>query len=252
MPRDPIFPISVSYIRGRLEKLEKTAGSFSAISGSRLVHTSSGTGSVMAECAERPGSTATVPRETVSDESLLQQYRGGDQNAATQLYKRYVTRLRAVAESKCSNKLARRVDADDIVQSVFRTFFRGLNQGLYDVPESQQLWNLLLVIVANKARARGAYHNAAKRDVRLTAAVDYTEESVQAKLEDPTPPVELQMAIQDALEQLDSRQRQMVEMRIQGHEVTEIANLTKRSKRTVERTLQDARNKLRELLEQAE
>ena len=42
----------------------------------------------------------------------------------------------------------------------------------------------------------------------------------------------------------------MVELRIQGHEVAEIARQTGRSKRSVERALQEVRSKLRTLLQQ--
>ena len=186
-----------------------------------------------------------------SDECLLRQCRQGDEDAATRLYTRYVNRLRALAEARCSRALARRVDPDDIVQSAFRSFFRGVRQGFYDVPEGEDLWKLLLVIVLNKIRAKGAFHRAAKRDVRLTESVDWSQSAP-----DDHPgsgdfdKVFLRMVIQEALEQLDPRQREMVELRIQGHEVAEIATITGRSKRTVERILQEVRERLRVLLSQ--
>ncbi len=48
--------------------------------------------------------------------------------------------------------LAGRVDADDIVQSVFRTFFRRVAKGDYEVPDGEELWKLFLVIALNKVR----------------------------------------------------------------------------------------------------
>jgi DNA-directed RNA polymerase specialized sigma24 family protein len=42
--------------------------------------------------------------------------------------------------------------------------------------------------------------------------------------------------------------RRMIELRIEGYEVAEIARLTRRSKRTVERTLQEFRKSLRTAL----
>src|SRR5262245_20820873 len=108
----------------------------------------------MAEIAD---STLTLPEEpaTCSADALLARYRLGDQDAATELYTRYVHRLRALAERRCASSLARCLDADDIVQSIFRTFFRGVRQGFYDVPEGDALWKLLLVIALNKIRAKG-------------------------------------------------------------------------------------------------
>src|SRR5205823_10618843 len=104
-----------------------------------------------------------------SDGSLLRNFRHGDQDAARLLYQRYAERLRALARAKSSPDLAGRVDDDDIVQSVFGSFFRGVIHGAYDVPAGEELWNLFLVITVNKVRAKGAHYRAAKRDVRQTS-----------------------------------------------------------------------------------
>jgi RNA polymerase sigma-70 factor (ECF subfamily) len=185
----------------------------------------------------------------LGDDTLLEQCRHGSEDAATELYGRYVKRLRALAELRCGASLAHRLDADDIVQSVFRTFFRGVRQGFYDVPEGEDLWKLLLVISLNKIRAKGAHHHAAKRDARLTKTLETTDPAVEEQLmRDEFSPVFMNLVFKEALGQLDPRQREMVELRIQGHEVAEIAEKTGRSKRTVERNLQEIRNRLRDFL----
>jgi RNA polymerase sigma-70 factor (ECF subfamily) len=178
-----------------------------------------------------------------SDDSLMRQWRQGNQEAASQLYARYADRLQALAHSKCSTNLTRRVDVEDIVQSVFRTFFRGVSQGYYDVPAGDDLWKLLIIIALNKIRAKGKFHQATKRDIRQTLPI----ESVQVDLETETSG-HFQVALQEALQLLDERQREMVELRLQGHDIVEIATLTGRSKRTVERILQEARSQLSNLL----
>src|SRR5207249_2251792 len=58
-----------------------------------------------------------------SDLTLIRRYRIGDESAATSLYLRYAKRLRSLAKEYCTGPIARRIDADDVVQSVFRTFF---------------------------------------------------------------------------------------------------------------------------------
>jgi RNA polymerase sigma-70 factor (ECF subfamily) len=174
----------------------------------------------------------------------LQRLKQGSQDAATQLYLRYVNRLRALAQAQCSDALARQVDAEDVVQSVFGSFFRGAAQGCYDVPVGEELWRLFLVIALNKIRARGNYHLAAKRDARRTVRSDELDELVvEADL------VFLRLTVEEALEKLSPQHRQMVTLRIEGHEVAEIARLTNRSHRTVERLLQQARQRLTELME---
>lgn len=188
--------------------------------------------------------------ERLSDHSLLRRLKQGEPDAATQLYLRYAQRLLALARSKTSSALSRRVDSDEIVQSVFGSFFRGAQQGYYDVPVGEELWKLFLVIALNKIRAKGAFHLAAKRDVRKTAdgeAIDKLADG--APTDDETALQVLKLTLDEALDQLPAGHREMIELRIEGHEIDEIAQRTGRAKRTVERILQEARKRLAELLE---
>src|SRR5438094_139979 len=99
-----------------------------------------------------------------TDHSLLGHIRGGDEQAAEELYHRYADRLCALVKARCSTNLARCEEPEDIVQSVFRRFFRRARQGHYEVPAGEELWRLLLVIALNKIRAAESYHHAKKRD----------------------------------------------------------------------------------------
>lgn len=185
-----------------------------------------------------------------SDGSLLAWVKTGNQEAATQLYLRYAQRLHALVRDQSSSDLARRVEADDIVQSVFRTFFTAASQGLYQVPAGEDLWKLLLVIALNKIRAQALFHNAAKRDVRRTTPIDGSAAEREAfAVKDDGDQVFLRMIIDEALEQLPPSHRPMVQLRLEGFEVAEIAQKTGRSKRTVERLLQEARKSLSALLQ---
>lgn len=188
--------------------------------------------------------TSNAERQEASDHSLLRRLRSGNEDAATQLYLRYAHRLRALAAKKSSPDLARRVDADEIVQSVFGSFFRGASSGYYDVPVGEELWKLFLVIALNKIRAKGAYHRAAKRDARITQGAEHLDEAA----EDTAALGFLRLTIDEALEQLPEQHRRMVTLRVEGHDVAEIAQQLGRSKRTTERILQEARTKLASLL----
>jgi RNA polymerase sigma-70 factor (ECF subfamily) len=192
-------------------------------------------------------------QEAPSDRSLLRRIRCGGEDAPTRLYLKYAGRLRALAAARSSRDLARRVDPEDIVQSVFRTFFRRAVQGHYDVPEGEEIWKLLLVIALNKVRAAAVYHRAAKRDVRVTAGGDALESAAGAA---PGPDEEaltvLRLVVSQVLEDLPEPQRTMVELRIEGYEVSEIAERVRRSKRSVERVLQDFRGRLDALIREEE
>ena len=52
------------------------------------------------------------------------------------------------------------------------------------------------------------------------------------------------MVVEELLETIPDVYRRMIELRIEGHEVAEIATSVQRSKRSVERVLQEFREKL--------
>jgi RNA polymerase sigma-70 factor (ECF subfamily) len=205
----------------------------------------------MANSAEA-GETSQEPGAEPSDHSLLRRFRRGSEDAATQLYLRYAQRLRAWAEARCSPELAQQVGVEDIVQSVFGSFFREARQGYYNVPAGEELWRLLLVLALNKIRAKGRYHHAAKRDLRLTAGGGSLDQVPSTKTQDDAEYAFLQLAVAEALERLPPRHKRVVELRLEGYEVAEIATLSGRSKRTVERFLQAARQKLGDLLQEGQ
>ncbi len=191
------------------------------------------------------------PTPASTDGSLLRHFQSGSQDAATEIYLRYAHRLHALTKAKCPRALGRHVDTEDIVQSVFRCFFKRAGQGHYDVPQGEELWKLFLVIALNKIRARGAFHTAAKRDTRLTEGGDLLDKATpSARAEDDAAYTVLKLTVQEALERLPAAHRAMIQLRIEGYDVAEIAEKTGRAKRTVERVLQEARKQLSRLLDE--
>lgn len=186
-----------------------------------------------------------------SDLTLLRRLRKGEDDAATQLYLRYARRLQGLARKQSSARLARHVDPEEIVQSVFRTFFRHVQTGDYDIPPGEELWRLLLVITLNKIRRAALYHTAERRDVRRTVSAERAGVSYRAAgSESETALAMLQMVIAEVISDLPPAKAEMVRLRIDGHEIDDIVTRTKRSKRTVERTLQEFRTALRRMLEE--
>lgn len=180
-----------------------------------------------------------------SDGSLLRRLRKGEQDAATRLYLRYARRLHGLATAQTGQDLKSRVDAEDIVQSVFRTFFRRAQEGHYEVPDGEEIWKLFLVIGLHKIRDAAVFHRAAKRNAGRTTALVGAGESADPPAADQMAATTLRMVIDEILLNLNDSQKEIVTMRMEGAQVDEIAQATKRSRRTVERTLQ----KFRELLQ---
>jgi RNA polymerase sigma-70 factor, ECF subfamily len=178
-----------------------------------------------------------------SDASLLARFRAGEDDAATALYTRYAQRLLSLADRSTGDDLAMRVDAEDIVQSVFRTFFRRASDGHYAIPEGEELWKLLLVIALNKVRMIAAHHRCHKRDVGHTQSMGDHDPSPGDDSSDV-----LRLTIEDVLETMPPDHQQIVRDRIDGYEIADIATRVSLSRRSVERILQSFRARLRTTL----
>jgi len=193
---------------------------------------------------------AELSQDTLkSDHDLLEAFRSGQMDASTRLYMKYADRLIGMTARKSSAELAAKVDPEDIVQSVFRTFFRRVEKGQYDVPEGEDIWKLLLVITLNKIRAVVAFNRAAKRDMRRTRSDAMVEEAVaKADDKDEIALATLRIVIDELLsDQLEVNQK-IIRQRIEGYDILEIAQNVNRSKRTVERVLQEFRARLSQLI----
>src|SRR5262245_23178700 len=94
---------------------------------------------------------------------LVGRWQKGDQQAAADLFRRYADRLIALARSRLPTKVKSRLDAEDVVQSVYRSFFAGAKDGRYELLRGGDLWRLLVTITLNKV-ARQVQRNA--RDKR--------------------------------------------------------------------------------------
>jgi RNA polymerase sigma-70 factor, ECF subfamily len=198
--------------------------------------------------------STSLPFDSISepsDHSLIEAFRTGDLDAATQLYERYTRRLLKLAEGKFPPGINRQIDPEDVVQSVFRSFFRQARKGLYDVPSGSDLWPLLLVVAMNKIRAYGVFHRAAKRDIRRTQSLTHSDAVAKAadSLQQSDSQPFLQMVAIELLEKLPPVQKSIVELRLEGYQVAEIASRLNRTKRTVERLLSDCRRRLQESLD---
>jgi RNA polymerase sigma-70 factor (ECF subfamily) len=192
-------------------------------------------------------SSLEVAGPAVSDGSLLRRFRAGSDQAATELYLRYARQIYRLAQANCGGDLARRIDASDIVQSVFSSFFRRARDGQYEVPDGQDLWKLLLVMALNKIRAQGNFHRAGCRDVGVTRLGGAMDEAADDRHDEQALTV-LRLVVDEILMHHLPVNRDIVRLRIEGHEVAEIARRVNRSRRTVERVLQEFRQELHDSL----
>jgi RNA polymerase sigma-70 factor (ECF subfamily) len=183
---------------------------------------------------------------------LLERCRRGDQQAAGELVDRFTERLLALARGQISQKLARRIDAEDVLQSVYRTFFAGAREGDYVLRRPGDLWRLLSAITVHKLQRQVEHHTAEKRSVEKethfggAGSLRGVEPQLYAREPSPLEAAALVDEVDRLLRELKPLHRQMVEMRLQGHALREIAAATNRSERLVRHVLEQVKGRLRE------
>ena len=182
----------------------------------------------------------------LSDNSLLQMFRTGNEDAASELYGRYAERLDYLASRGIGSDMRSLVGSEDVVQSIFRTFFRRAAAGDYEVPEDSELWNLLVTISLNKIRTIGLHYRRQKRNVSRTVYADSEIGDVASG--DELAYQVLRLVIDELIESLPESHQRIIHLHIEGWDVSGIASETQRSKRTVERVLQQFRIRVKELL----
>jgi RNA polymerase sigma-70 factor, ECF subfamily len=167
---------------------------------------------------------------------LLRRLRTGDAGAAEAVFDTYARDLVRVAEQHLSRKLAGRVDGEDVVQSVFRTFFRRSAAGEFALDATDELWRLLLTITLRKARAKGRFHTAGVRDAGAEAG-DAALVEAAARGPGPDDAAALVDQIEAVLHGLPSLYAELLDLRLQGRTPTEIAPRLGVSRQTVHRAL---------------
>lgn len=175
-----------------------------------------------------------------SNRDLLARWRDGDHRAAQVLVDRYLARLTALARSRLSRKLARRLDAEDVVLSAWRSFFIATERGRITVPDDDNLWPLLVTLTLRKLRRQSAKHHSERRDIDREQSFGSESGWPFAIANDPSP--DEAAALTDELEYLLAllapQDRAIASRRLRGDEPMRIAAETGCSERTIRRAMQ--------------
>lgn len=181
---------------------------------------------------------------------LLERWRAGDQQAAAALFACYADRLIALARSRLPAQLVQRVDPEDVVQSVYRSFFTGARDGHYHPQRGGDLWRLLVTITLHKIANQVEWHAAEKRAVGRDRGFGSEDSLLRLQADvlarDPSPVAAVVLAdeLEKLMRQLEPLERHMFELRLQGYNLDEIAARVDRSERTVIRALNEIKQRL--------
>ncbi len=183
--------------------------------------------------------------EVNPDQVLLNLLKEGDESAANQLFERYVDKLITLAQRRINQRLAGRVEAEDIVQSVFRTFFMRARQGQFHASDVDDITKLLARITVRKTIRQITHHLCAKRSVvrETSGSTDTSFVLLNHLSRDPTPEEAASLIdeLEHLLSQLKPEDQQILELRMQGYSSTEIAAKLGVSDRKIRRLLERVR-----------
>jgi RNA polymerase sigma factor (sigma-70 family) len=179
---------------------------------------------------------------------LVNRYLAGQSDAATAIFERYLERLLALARSRISPRLKRRVDPEDVVQSAFRSFFVHAKNQEYQLARSGDLWRLLASTTLNKLYGQIEKQTAAKRNILREA----DDETLLAQLAVREPTIAEVVAVGEQLrlilDGLSPDERLVITATLQGQSIDEIGKSIGKSARTVRRLLAQARQQFEERL----
>ena len=187
-----------------------------------------------------------LPSDTFAD--LMVRLRFGDDDAAAEVHRRFVRRLVALACRQFDPWLRPGADHEDVVQSVFKSFFARCERGEFALEGWGGLWGLLAVITVRKCGRRRAALRAGRRDAAREIA--WPADGGEAVDREPTPEEAAMLAetVQQWLGAMDPSERGIVESGLQGYSDPEIADHLRRSERTVRRIRRRAEDRLCHLI----
>jgi RNA polymerase sigma-70 factor (ECF subfamily) len=184
---------------------------------------------------------------------LMARLQAGDEDAAQEIFQRFADRLIALAHRRLDSLVRTKVDPEDVVLSAFKSFFLRCSGGRFDLGGWDSLWSLLVLITLRKCGREVKRFHGPGRDVRKETALSPVGDAEGGGWEllsrEPTPAeaASLTETLEQFLTGLGQRERQAVQLRLQGYTVPEISAQVGLTEYTVEGMLKKARKYLKRL-----
>jgi RNA polymerase sigma-70 factor (ECF subfamily) len=187
------------------------------------------------------------------DDSQFHQDEPAPTRAAEVAFDLFARRLIGLARVHLDARLQHKIDPEDVVQSVYKSFLVRYKDLPLDNDEAGGLWNLLTVITLRKCADRVRYHRAECRDINLEVAPAAGDDGVEtwraAIGKEPTPEhaAILTETVEALFHDLSNGERAVVELSLQGYSTQEISDRLGRAERSVRRLRERVRRQLERL-----
>jgi RNA polymerase sigma-70 factor (ECF subfamily) len=194
-----------------------------------------------------------------SFQALIERLRDGSDDAAAEIFRVYAGRLIALARTRLDRYpgIRRKVDAEDVLQSVFKSFFQRQAKGQFDLKDRDSLWGLLVVMTLRKVSRKVKRYHGREHDVRKEIGSPWDGSdpgSWEAIAPEPTPAEAAVLAdtVEQLMSGLDERDRKILTLRLQGCTAREIGDEVGLTQYTVEAVLKRVRKLLKKRMDDAE
>jgi RNA polymerase sigma-70 factor (ECF subfamily) len=184
---------------------------------------------------------------------LAERLRAGDDGAATEVFRRFAGRLIGLARTELDIRLRRKLDPEDVVQSVYRSFFTRYHAGQFDVANWDSLWSLLTRITVRKCLNRAEYYLARCRNAAAEVDAPWDDGAASGLSEaidrEPTPleAAVLAETVEQMMRGLEADDRSIIELSLQGYTAPQISAQLGRAERTVRRVREHIKKRLQRM-----
>ena len=164
----------------------------------------------------------------MTDEStfadFIRRIRAGNEQAATELVRRYESAVRIEVRMRLADSRLRRIlDTMDICQSVLASFFVRAAAGQYDLEQPEQLVRLLVTIARNKVAYQARRRQAQRRDQRREVPVDRPGREPAGAEPSPSRVVSGRELLAELRRRLTPEELRVADLRAEGRPWAEIA-----------------------------
>jgi DNA-directed RNA polymerase specialized sigma24 family protein len=166
----------------------------------------------------------------------------GDQEVATEIFQRHLDVLKRLVQKRLPPGVRRLTDEDDIANSVFKSFFKGVKTERFPRLETDDdLWQILGMLVKNKVAGQIRYLSRKKRGGgQVRGESVFTSDGTDSQVGG----IQTQEEFHSMLAQLqDDQLSEIAVMKLNALTNREIAAKLDISERSVERKLQRIRNR---------
>ncbi len=172
---------------------------------------------------------------------LIEGLRSGEPVAVRAFCDRYGDGLQRLADRNMASGLLQRVGSDDVLQSVYRTFFRRMADGQFALDDAGALWRLLCAITLTKVREQARFHTRQRRSFQADVPVDPQTPLTAERVTPPDEAAAFVELFEQVLASLSEDERAIVDLKLQDRSNAEIAGALGCSERTVRRMLAGVR-----------